>query len=224
MTTSVTNAVVTNSFPITNVFTVLMVSSALSPTSSVNIENLSLRSTNVVVSDVLTVNESLLINAQSLTITSNAPGSLTPNGEIDFLPLQPDDLFSANLPGILNFTNFGVLNTENAAFFQVRQDPNNPSAGDGPWQSVVNAGTIVSGGGDIFWANNFQNTGFVLAGTGPIFVTSTTALITNGQMNASAGDMSLSSGSITVSNETLTASGFLNPAATGLLDRPDSIR
>ncbi|HXC97955.1 MAG TPA: hypothetical protein VN048_01350, partial [Verrucomicrobiae bacterium] len=155
--------------------------------------------------------------AQNLTITSNAFGSVTPNGELDFLPLQPFDLFSGNLPGMENFTNYGVLETENAAFFQIRQDPNNPSFGDGPWQSVVNGGTILSGGGDIFWANIFTNTGFVLSEFGPISVTATTAVITNGQMNASDGDMSLSSGSLTINNETLSATGFLNLAPTGLL-------
>ena len=214
MTSTSTN---TNAFMVTNGFHVLMVSSALSPTSPVNVENFSLRSTNVVISDIVAVNQSLLINAQSLTITSNDPAALTPTGELGFFPLQPDDVFSANLPGMMNFTNFGIFETENAAFFQIRQDPDNPTAGDGPWQSVVNAGTIFSGGGDIFWVSNFQNTGFIESSAGPVFVQASTALVTNSAMAAFDGDMSLTSGSLTISNVTLQASGFLDLGASTLL-------
>ena len=208
----------TNAFSVTNGFMVTIVGSSINPFSIPSIQNLSLRSTNVVISDALTVSNNLLINAQNLTITSNGPTDLTPTGALTFSTPLGDDLYSANLPGLLNFTNAGTFTTLNAAFFQTRLNPNNPSAGDGPWQSIVNSGEIISeAGGDIFWANSFQNSGFVVAGTGPIFVTSTTALITNGQMNASSGDMSFTSGSLTIANEGLGASGYLNLAASVLL-------
>jgi hypothetical protein len=223
-TATTTTSTNTNSFTVTNVFTVLMVSSSLNPTSPVSIENLALRSTNVSVSDILDVNASMVISGQNLTITSNAPGAVTPEAELIFEPANENDLYSANLPGMQNFTNFGLFETGNAAFFQTRQDPNNPLAGDGPWQSVVNHGTIASGGGDIFWANSFINTGSVsnpasvqVEGFGPIYVTATTALLTNSSLIASEGDMVLSSGSFTMANETNTASGLLGLSATTLL-------
>jgi hypothetical protein len=216
--TSATNAATTNVFTVTNEYLILMVSSALQSTSPVYIDNFSLRSTNVVISDELNIDSSLLINAQSLTITSNAPGDITPEGELLFNQQDGDYLYSVNLPGLQYFTNSGLFETVNAAFFQTRQDPNNPTAGDGPWQSIVNQGSIFSGGGDVFWANNFQNTGFIeSSGFGPITVQSSTALVTNGFMIASAGDMAFTSGSLTINNESLSASGSLSLATTNLL-------
>ena len=155
-----TNGTTTNVFTVTNRFELLMVSSSLQATTPVYIGNLSLRSTNLVVSDLLNVTNSMVINAQSLTITSNAPGSVTPEGELNLTALGY--LYSSSLPNLLYFTNSGLVETANAAFFQYRQNPFNPTAGDGPWKSIVNHGEIFSVGGDIFWATYFENTGSLL--------------------------------------------------------------
>jgi hypothetical protein len=226
ITSSSTN---TNAFTVTNAFMVTMVLSELSPTSQASVENLSLRSTNVVISDAVTVNQSLLINAQNLTITTNAASDLTPAGQLIFDPPVANDFYSAFVPSMLNFTNYGLFETENAAFLQIRQNPNNPSAGDGPWQSVVNRGEIFTAGGNSIWANYFENTAppvvnssiapSIEAEFGTITIQSSVALITNSPIAAigTGGDMSITSGSLTIADEQLQATGFLNLAATNLL-------
>ena len=218
----------TNSFTITNAFMVTIVVSSLSPTSPVNLESLSLRSTNLVISDLLTVNNNLLLNTQNLTITSNAPDDVTPLGALLFFPPISYPFYSVFVPNMQNFTNYGVMETEDAAYFQVRLDPNIQSAGDGPWQSVVNHGEIINAfGGVSFWANYFENStpplpsvinpNFIECDTGPLTVQSSTAVITNGTMLAAVGDMSLTGGSLTIANSILSSSGFLDLAATNLL-------
>jgi hypothetical protein len=222
-----TNTPTTNSFTVTNAFQVTFVGSQLVPTSPVDINNLLLRSTNLVISDVLAVSNELVINAQNLTITSNAPSDVTPVGQLIYFPNDESDLYSANFPGMLNLTNFGAIVSLNAAFFQVRQNPNFPQAGDGPWQSIVNHGQILSEvGGLTFWSSYFENSGSALsqasiesdAGAfGPVFVQSSTALLSNSIVIANAGDMSFTSGSLTIDQETLQSSGFLDLAVTNLL-------
>jgi hypothetical protein len=222
-----TNTPTTNSFTVTNSFQVTFVFSALEPTSPVDINNLSLRSTNLVISDVLAVSNKLVINAQNLTITSNAPSDVTAQGQLIYIPNDESDLYSANFQGMLNLTNFGAIVSLNAAFFQVRQTPNFPLAGDGPWQSIVNHGAILSEfGGLTFWSTYFENSGSASsqasiesdAGAfGPVFVQSSTALLSNSIVLANAGDMSFTSGSLTIEQETLQSSGFLDLAVTNLL-------
>ncbi len=222
-----TNAPTTNTFTVTNGFMVTIVGSDLFPTSPVNIDSLTLRSTNLVISDNVTVNQNLLLNAQNLTITSNAPNDFTPDGELIFFPATSFDFYSVFVPTMQNFTNFGVFQTENAAYLQFRQDPNAPSSGDGPWQSVVNHGEIETGGGAVIWANDFENTGPAIpnplvpagieAGGGPVFVQSSTALITNSAVVALQGDMSFTSSNLTIANATIQATGSLDLAATNLI-------
>ena len=69
----------------TNEFHVLIVNSGLAPSAPVIIQNLGLRSTNVTISDIVSITNSLLINAQNLTLTTNAVGAPNPTGEIILL-------------------------------------------------------------------------------------------------------------------------------------------
>jgi hypothetical protein len=242
--TSATNIVITatatntNTFTVTNEFTVLMVTSSLEPTAPVYVDNLALRSTNVVISDLVNVTSNLFINGQNLTITSNAGGSDTPFGELDLIGAP--GIYSANWPVLQNLTNSGLIENDGepgVSFFQLRQNPNNPTAGDAPWQSVVNHGSyninvggtnvggIVSLGGNIFWANYFENTGtllnpaFIYSEFGPITVQSTTAVLSNGEVLAvgESGDMSFTSGSLTIATQMIEANGSLALTATNLL-------
>ena len=211
----------TNTFTITNTYHVLMVVSALSPTSPVSIESLSLRSTNVTISDAVNMNSNLLINAQSLTITSNSPSSFTPVGQLNLL--TPNILWSSSLPILQNLTNLGIITVGNTAYFQKRQNPQFPSPGDGPYQSFVNHLQIATAGGTLIWAGDFENIGSVFGGAsitstiGPVNVQAATGTMVAGSLIASAGDMSLAGGSLTISNHTLRASGALTLSATNLL-------
>ena len=217
-----TNGVATtNSFTVTNTYHVLMVMSALSPTSPVSIENLSLRSANVIISDAINLTSNLLINAQTLTITANAPGSQTPLGQLNLL--SPNILWSSSLPILQNLTNFGIITVGNTAYFQKRLNPQFQSNGDGPYQSFVNHGQITTAGGCSIWAGQFENTGSAAGGAlisstiGLVSVQASTGTMANGSITASAGDMILAGGSLTISNHTLHASGALTLSATNLL-------
>jgi len=64
-------------------YTVTMVDSALNAKPPSLIQNLSLRSTNVSISDTLNVFGNLLIDAERLTISTNAGNSPTPYGELN---------------------------------------------------------------------------------------------------------------------------------------------
>jgi hypothetical protein len=217
-----TNTTTTNTFTVTNRYHVLMVLSFLSNTAPVFSQNVSLRSTNVVISDILNVSNSLAINAQNLTITTNAPGAVTPIGELNLL--SPDIIWSTSVPALQNLTNFGQINTLGAVFFQTRQNPNFPSVGDGPYQSFVNHGSIATAGGDTIWAANFENSGpsgsnpVISTSFGPINIQATNALITNGTFTASAGDVTIGGGSVIIGNQTITAqAGALTFNVTGQL-------
>lgn len=214
--------VTTNAFTVTNRYHVLMVLSFLSNTAPVFSQSVSLRSTNVIISDILNISNSLLINAQNLTITTNAPGAVTPVGEINLL--SPNILWSSSLPTLQNLTNFGLITTLNSVFFQQRLTPDFPSPSDGPYQTFVNHGSISTAGGETIWANYFENSGpsganpSISAGFGPINVQATNALITNGTFTASAGDITIGGGSIIIGNQALAApAGALTLNVTGQL-------
>jgi hypothetical protein len=208
----------TNTFAITNRYHVLMALSALSPTAPAIVKDLILRSTggasNMVISDIVNVSNSMIIDAKSLTITSNAPGSAAPTGELNLL--SQGIVWSTSLSTNLSFvTNFGTISALNTIFFQKRINPSFPGTNDGPYSNFVNHGTVSVSGG-IFWDNYFENTGLgagpasVFSSFGPINVQSTTALMTNGNFSAPGGDMTISSGSLTISNHALSASGSLS--------------
>ena len=61
------------------------------------------------------------------------------------------------------------------------------------------------GAGLSIWATNFEDTGLVDAGPGPISLTATAAVLSNGVFNASFNDIVLSSGSLFISNQVLNA-------------------
>jgi hypothetical protein len=225
---------------VTNRYHVLMVSSALSNTAPTLVENFLVRSTNpatglsgdVVVSDALNIDSNFLVNARSLTVTSNGPGASAPFGQINLLSTAI--LWSGNLPNVNYVTNSGSISTLNSAFFEHRQTPDFPSPSDSPYGAIVNHGTI-STGGDTFWANYLENTGSGLAMTnglfittnlativssdGPIFLQSSASVFRNGELIASSGDVDLSTGNLTISNHTIVAGGAFSLTATNNLNQ-----
>lgn len=204
---------------ITNRFHVMIVNSRLAPNASPIIENLALRGPNVVISDVMNVTNSLLVQAQSLTITSNSPGSQTPLGQLNLI--SPNLIWSPSLPTLQFLTNWGSISTLNTTYFQVRQSPDFPSPSDGPYQAFVNHGSIRTSG-NIIWANYFENSGsgtnsasISSASFGPISVQATSAMLANGTFLTSAGDITLTCGSLSVSNHSIQTSGSLSLNVTG---------
>lgn len=214
---------------VTNTYHVWIVNAQLSPVFVPQVMNCSLRSPNVVVSDALNVQQSLLINADSLTISSNGPFSPTAYGAIAML--SGDLLWSTSLPVLQSLTNYGLISTLNAAYFyNTPQTPYYPVSSNRPYTSMLNHGLIASYGNTI-WTGNFENTGvgeiitnatystslngitttsnrsaLIYSAIGPIDLHSTTAILANGQFVAPEGDITITNdANLMVSNHDLLA-------------------
>ncbi|HZQ48359.1 MAG TPA: hypothetical protein VFC07_15185 [Verrucomicrobiae bacterium] len=210
---------------ITNAYHVLIVDSEFAPISPVYVENFLVRSTNAAVSDQLNVLNSILVNAQSLTVTSNGPSAPTPFGQLNLL--AQNILWSSSLPVLQTLTNSGIITVPDAAYFLgVRQPPYYANTFDEPYQAFVNHGSIATSGNTI-WSSYFENTGFgplVYLGTNNVLVTNipgifstfgsislqaNNAVLANSEFAASSGDVMIAAGSLSVSNHALLASGAL---------------
>ena len=157
---------------VTNGYHVLIVDSQFSAVSPVYVENFLARSTNVVISDQLNIVSNILINAQSLTVSSNGSSAPTPFGQLNLL--APNIIWSSSLPALQTLTNSGIIAVPSTTYFYgLRQPPYYTSTFSQPYQTFVNHGSI-STSGDVTWANYFENTGFgplVYLGTNNVLVT-----------------------------------------------------
>ncbi len=212
-----THLVPPSPFPATsNVFRVTIIDSHLEQQTNSQIQNLTLRSDNLFISDALNVFNSLLIDAVNLTITTNALNAPTPNGELN---LSSGSLtWSASLPRLACLTNYGKISSANSVFFAgVRTPPWFSGVFDEPYQSFVTHGLLMAQG-DTIWANYFEASGTNNSGVGPISVQAMTAIVTNGAFLATDGDIALTCGSLLVSNQVLQAGRSLSLTVTNFLD------
>ena len=195
-----------DSASITNTYFVTLVDSHLASSAPSVVQNLTLRApTNVVISDVLNVISNITIDTYNLLITTNGPGALARVGELN---LPPGALLGTSaFPRLRSLTNDGVISVQNVAFFG--------SATKSYWD-FVNHGRVTTEGCSI-WATNFENTGLIDAGPGPINVTATSAVLSNGVLNAPFNDIVLSAGSLLISNQVLNAGHSLTIRATDSL-------
>ncbi len=219
---------------ITNSYHVLIVDSELSPTAFPLILDFTARSTNVVISDSLNVASNLLINAQSLTVSTNAPSAPTSVGQINLF--SPDITWSSSMPVLQTFTNWGIVSTANTTYFLgVRQPPYYTTNFDQPYQAFVNHG-VISTSGNTTWATYFENTGLgpiitpntnnvsvsnapgIISSFGPISVEANTAVLGNSQFVASDGDITIVAGNLSISNHALLASSALTLYVTNALN------
>jgi hypothetical protein len=191
---------------ITNTYFVTMVDSRLSSSSSSALLNLTLHApTSVIISDVLNVLSNLTIDTYNVTITTNGPGALTPVGQLNFPPGKAVD--AKAFPRLRTLTNYGILSAQNSATFGAPAQP--------LWH-FVNRGSALAGGWSI-WATNFENTGLIDGGAGPIKVTATSAVLSNGVFNAPYNDITIAAGSLLISNQVLNAGHRLTVWATNSL-------
>jgi hypothetical protein len=208
----------TNTDPagVTTRYHVLVVDSRLTPTFPAQIQDLTLRSTNIVISDRLNVTRNFLIDGQRLTITTNEPGAATASGEINLL--SSAITWSTSTPRLQYLTNDGAMTAQNAVFFGgSRTQPFYNSTFDEPYLAFVNHGQIANQG-SLIWANYFENTGTIDAGIGSINLQrSLSAILSNGLLLATSGDITLNSGSLVISNTILAAGRALTLAPTNFL-------
>ncbi len=204
---------------VTNLFQVLLVDSHLQTATVPQVMTLKLGSTNVVITDVLNVMSNLVIDAQTLTVASNSPGSTPPAGQLNLLSgavLGPN-----SLPRLQALTNHGVIRNYNSAVFRgSRFPPYFPASFEEPYRAFVNDGSIVNYGSSI-WADYFQNNGNIVAQSAGIAVQAQTAVLANGAFfapSASGGDITIVSGSLSVRNHGMQAGGQISLSVTNALD------
>jgi hypothetical protein len=198
ITMGVTNVVYYYS-PLTNsvemlFHTLVLDAGQLSSTVPVTVQDLVLQpsSTNMVVSDDMTVARTLLLGGQSFTLQ----GGLILSGVLE-------NWTSANAPNLRYFTNNGVLDIPNDAHF----------GDDGPtnYAEFINNGTIAAGSETInsvdFQAGGSENV------NGRFFATASTAKVQNGSINSGA-DVQFNAGTLKFNAGAVTAGGqlYLNVA------------
>ena len=231
----VTNTLTTNTVTITNRYSVLLVDSTLSNTSSVYQEHVALNATNVLLSDSLVIASNFYSTAQNFTLTSNTTLPLPSQLELESTAI----LWSPSFPNLQNFTNWGRVANGNTTFFSHRASPNFPSPGDSPYASFVNHGTNASSGGNFFWASNFVNGGVGpngdavifsgsldfqnLSGTGDLSIQADNCVLTNDELDATAGDMVINVGNLTMTNTFFNYYADVVNQSSGLLSYPGEL-
>ena len=208
----------TNSTPagVLTYYNVTMIDSRLDPQAPSQVQNLSLRSTNLLIGDALNVFGSLLLDTVRLTISTNAGNAPTPYGELNLT--SGDPLWSSNLPKLQYLTNSGIISSLSPIYFGSAQTPPWISGTfDAPYQSVVTHGSIISQGNST-WANYYEASGTNSAGIGPISARANSAIITNGAFLATDADITLTCGSLLISNQVLEAGRSITLTVTNYLD------
>lgn len=199
------------------IYAVLFVDSHLAGSAPALIQDLTLRSTNVVISDVLNVTRNLLIEAERITVESNQPPALIPTGEIN---LQSSAItWPGSTPRLQYLTNSGTITALNSVFFGgSRFSPFFTSNYNEPYLAFVNRGR-VSTAGSLIWADYFENSGSFDTGIGfgSISLQSVDTRLTNGSFLAVNGDISITTGSLSVTNHLLQAGRKLSLAVTNAL-------
>ncbi len=103
---------------ITNDFRVLIVNSRVAPTTLSEVQHLTLHATNsVVISDAFNILNSLSIDAQNLTLTTNGYGNGATSIEGELNLVSSAILWPGSLPNLLNLTNNGAIRIGNLANF-----------------------------------------------------------------------------------------------------------
>jgi hypothetical protein len=197
----------TNFFAVTNDYRVLIVGSLIMPTTASQAQDLTLHGTNsVVISDTFNIMRKLSIDAQNLTLTTNAVGggAESLDGELN---VETSALFWSNcVPNLRNLTNNGAIRLQNLASFGTAQTN---------YYNFITAGTVLDQGAQI-WANNFNSSGTFSNGVGSFVLQSTNTVLTNLLLTANS-DVSITSGSLLTSNLVLQAGRSLTLAVTNLL-------
>jgi hypothetical protein len=198
------------------IFNVTMVDSQLIEKTPSQIQNLSLRSTNLLIGDALNVFNYLLLDTTRLTISTNAANAPTPYGELNLS--SGDLLWSASLPTLQYLTNFGRISSSNSIFFGgSRNPPYFTGTYTEPYQAFVSHG-IVDSQGNSTWAKYYEFSDTNTAGIGPISVQATTAILTNGAFIAPDAEISITAGSLLISNQYMLAGRSISLTVTNYLD------
>jgi hypothetical protein len=210
---------------ITNRFHVLFVKSSMSSVSLPTVQNLSLTVTNfgipnspgdLVISDILNVGSNTVLNARSLTITTNAPGLASSSGQLNLLNFN--GLFPDSTPNLQFLTNYGLITAANSIDFAGL--PFDPTSPDSPpaYAAFVNHGGVIDLGSSIF-AKYFEDGGLLEATFGSVNLSSgVVGFLTNGTVLATLGGISLACDSLLISNSLFQADGSITLSNSNILE------
>jgi hypothetical protein len=200
---------VTNFYTATNDFRVLIVrSSQLTPSTAPEVRNLHLHATNnLVITDVLNVFGSLLLDPLNLTLTTNGCGNGATSLEGELNLISTGILWQNALPNVRNLTNNGAIHARNLCLFGGPQPAN--------YTNFINHG-LISDQGSTIYANNFLSSGIISNGVGSFLLQSLATVLTNGAITA-GGDVSITTGSLVTSNLMLRAGRALTLQVTNFI-------
>lgn len=186
------------------VFNVILVDSALVSEIRPTILDLSLRSTNVVISDVLNVQSNLQIKAQSLTI---ADTGLIGMG-------YTTTPWPSAAPDIRTLTNSGTIYSDHDLFFKGI----NANGSDRPYRTFWNAG-LAQAAALTVQSTNIVNSGLLYAGYGPVTLTASSNVVLGdgGSIGAPFADLTISCQNFAVTNHFLEIGRAFNLSVTGSL-------
>ena len=188
-------------------FRVVIVSSQLTPQSPSWVHNLRLHATNsLVISDVMNVYQSLAIDAQRLTLTTNTCGNgfTSFDGELNWY--NTVTFGPTQIPNVLWLTNSGAIRALNDSVFGTNTLR---------YAAFINNGLIVDNGITI-WTTNFVNAGSITNGSGSFLLTSQRAVMTNGSVYANF-NVSITTSNLIITNEVIRAGRSLTIIAPDLL-------
>jgi hypothetical protein len=211
LSTDTNNVTTTNSFMVTNDFSVLIMANQAVPSTPSAVWNLFVRGTNsIVLSDADNILHGLYLDCQRLTLTTNGPGAQSPYGELNLQGTTVN--WAAATPNLRYLTNNGVillpltgLNSQGVF-----------GSASMPYAALINNGQISDPGGSQIWAANFVNSGTIASGTGRFTLQSQTTTLTGGSITA-GGDVSITTGSLLTGGLALEAAGSLTLTASNQL-------
>ena len=218
---------------VTNRFHVLFVDTQLLPVSPLFIQTLSLKATNsatpgrdsIVISDILNVTKDLLLDAQSLTITSNGPDAFAPFGQLSIQ--NPNIFWSPATPRLKYLTNSGGITSQNLINFAGNMLNANSSRGLATaYENIINHGGVTNQGTFIL-AKHFDNDGTIKAfDFGSIDIVAGGACLENGLFSASASqsaNVTIACNSLAVSNHGIDAGAAIILSVTNCLTEGHSL-
>jgi hypothetical protein len=199
-----TNDVVIGGETNSSIFNVILVDSFLSEALPPQIFDLSLRSTNLIVGDILNVSSNLALDVDNLTISNVAAFNL----------LSYDLHWAESATHLKNLTNQGAIFAPNDLFFVSR----NADGSDRPYSSFVNEG-YVDGSALSVASDSIVNPGYLFANYGPISLVAAAnvTLPAGGELYAPYGDITIACKNLSVTNHLFTVGRGITLTVTGNL-------
>ena len=213
----------------TNDYRVLIISNSFTPTSSSWIRNLNLHATNsLIISDVLSIYNSLYSDAQSLTLATNliGEGATSLDGELNWE--SGGSFGTPQFPNLVWFTNNGAMRCFNSASFgnnyshftwvttNYTQVGTNLVAGPpvtnslpAYWLGSFINNSLITNQSTTVAALNFTNSGAIISGSGSFNLQASSASFVNG-INIAGADVTVTATNLLLVNQFINAGHALN--------------